>query len=131
SVLLGILEDSEIAAQPKAQTQDPYSFRCIPQVHGACRDAVNHVWHIFETEINSVTDNPNIFYEEDLILSGGNFHGEPLALGLDFLAIAVAELGSISECRSYQLLSGQRDLPAFLISNPGLNSGLMIPQFTA
>ncbi|MDX2248298.1 MAG: histidine ammonia-lyase [Bacteroidia bacterium] len=126
-----LLADSEIAHRPKTQVQDPYSFRCIPQVHGATRDALGYAKKVFETELNSVSDNPNIFAEEDLILSGGNFHGQPLALALDFLAIAVAELGSISERRTYQLLSGVRGLPLFLVANPGLDSGLMIPQYTA
>ena len=126
-----ILEGSEIIAQPKAQVQDPYSFRCVPQVHGASKDTVAYVSTVFETEINSVTDNPTIFQEEDEILSGGNFHGQPLALAFDFLCIAMAELGSISERRTYLLISGQRNLPAFLTPNPGLNSGFMIPQYTA
>ena len=86
---------------------------------------------MFRTEINSVTDNPNIFASEDMIVSGGNFHGQPLALALDFLGIALAEFGSISERRTYQLISGLRELPAFLVSDPGLNSGFMIPQYTA
>ncbi len=126
-----LLSGSEISAQTKKQVQDPYSFRCIPQVHGASKDAIDYVIHVVETEINSVTDNPNVFAQEDEILSGGNFHGQPLALSLDFLAIALSELGSISERRTYQLISGQRGLPAFLIKNAGLNSGLMIPQYTA
>lgn len=125
------LEDSEIIAQSKAHVQDPYSFRCIPQVHGASKDAIDYVKKVFRTEINSVTDNPNVFVGEDLILSGGNFHGQPLALALDFLGIALSELGSISERRTYQLISGLRGLPAFLVNNPGLNSGFMIPQYTA
>jgi histidine ammonia-lyase len=124
-------QDSPIAQQPKTQVQDPYSFRCIPQVHGASKDALEYAFSVFMTEVNSVTDNPNIFPEEDCILSGGNFHGQPLALALDFMAIALAELGSISERRTYLLLSGQRNLPAFLVSNPGLNSGLMIAQYLA
>jgi histidine ammonia-lyase len=127
----GFLEGSEIIEQVKAHVQDPYSFRCIPQVHGASKDAFDYVKKVFKTEINSVTDNPNIFIESDQIISGGNFHGQPLALALDFMAIALAELGSISERRSYQLISGLRNLPAFLVDNPGLNSGLMIPQYTA
>ncbi len=127
----GHLEGSEIITQSKQQVQDPYSFRCVPQVHGASKDALAYVTKVFETEINSVTDNPTIFQEEDEILSGGNFHGQPLALGLDFLCIALAELGSISERRTYLLISGQRNLPAFLAPNPGLNSGFMIPQYTA
>lgn len=125
------LEGSEIIAQEKQHVQDPYSFRCIPQVHGASKDAIDYVKKVFKTEINSVTDNPNIFKDEDLIISGGNFHGQPLALALDFLAIALAELGNISERRTYQLISGLRGLPAFLVDNPGLNSGFMIPQYTA
>jgi histidine ammonia-lyase len=126
-----LLEGSQIIAQPKVHVQDPYSFRCIPQVHGASKDTIDYVKKVFKTEINSVTDNPNIFVGEDVIVSGGNFHGQPLALALDFLAIALCELGSISERRTYQLISGLRGLPAFLVENPGLNSGLMIPQYTA
>ncbi|MFN4199251.1 MAG: histidine ammonia-lyase [Flavobacterium sp.] len=129
--ILEFLEDSELIQQSKIHVQDPYSFRCIPQVHGASKDALEYVRKVFRTEINSVTDNPNIFREEDLIVSGGNFHGQPLALALDFMAIALSELGSISERRTYQLISGQRNLPAFLVDDPGLNSGFMIPQYTA
>jgi histidine ammonia-lyase len=125
------LEGSEIIEQIKTHVQDPYSFRCMPQVHGASKDAIDYVKKVFKTEINSVTDNPNIFIESDQIISGGNFHGQPLALALDFMGIALAELGSISERRTYQLISGLRNLPAFLVDNPGLNSGLMIPQYTA
>ncbi len=131
SAMRKLLEGSAIASQKKKQVQDPYSFRCIPQVHGASKDVYEHVLEIFTREINSVTDNPNIFPEEDLIISGGNFHGQPLALGLDYLAIAMAEIGSISERRTFQLLSGQRRLPPFLVKDPGLHSGLMIPQYTA
>jgi histidine ammonia-lyase len=130
-IITHLLQGSEIIKQEKKQVQDPYSFRCIPQVHGASKDALKYVTRIFETEINSVTDNPTIFMESDEILSGGNFHGQPLALGLDFLCIAMAELASISERRIYLLISGQRGLPAFLTPNPGLNSGFMIPQYTA
>ena len=126
-----LLEGSEIIAQEKQHVQDPYSFRCIPQVHGASKDTIDHVKKVFKTEINSVTDNPNIFVGEDVIISGGNFHGQPLAMALDFLTIALSELGSISERRTYQLISGLRGLPAFLVDNPGLNSGFMIPQYTA
>ena len=126
-----ILKGSEILSQKKKHVQDPYSFRCIPQVHGASLDAINYAAMIFHTEMNSVTDNPIIFPDEDKIISGGNFHGQPLALALDFLAIALSELGSISERRTYQLISGQRDLPPFLVAKPGLNSGFMIPQYTA
>lgn len=126
-----LFEGSQIIAQAKQHVQDPYSFRCIPQVHGASKDTIDYVKKVFKTEINSVTDNPNIFKDEDLIISGGNFHGQPLALALDFLGIALAELGNISERRTYQLISGLRGLPAFLVDNPGLNSGFMIPQYTA
>ena len=125
------LTDSEIISQAKKHVQDPYSFRCIPQVHGATWDTLQFVAQTILTEINSVTDNPNIFIEEDLILSAGNFHGQPLALAMDFLGIAMAELGNISERRTYQLISGNRGLPAFLTPNSGLNSGMMIPQYTA
>ena len=126
-----ILEDSELAAQTKAHVQDPYSFRCIPQVHGASKDTLRHAAKVILTEINSVTDNPTIFIDEDQIISAGNFHGQPIALALDFLAIAMAELGNISERRTYQLVSGLRGLPEFLVAHPGLNSGFMIPQYTA
>lgn len=129
--ILNKLAGSEIASQEKVQVQDPYSFRCVPQVHGASKDAINYVCQVITTEINSVTDNPNVFPDEDLIISGGNFHGQPLAIALDFMAIALAELGNISERRTYQLISGTRGLPAFLVENPGLNSGFMIPQYTA
>ncbi|MEQ3664358.1 MULTISPECIES: histidine ammonia-lyase [unclassified Olleya] len=125
------LEGSQIISQEKQHVQDPYSFRCIPQVHGATKDTLAFVAKTFETEINSVTDNPNIFTKEDEIISGGNFHGQPLALALDYLKIAMAELGNISERRVFQLVSGLRGLPAFLVDNPGLNSGFMIPQYTA
>lgn len=125
------LEGSEIARQPKAHVQDPYSFRCAPQVIGASRDAWNYVCSVFETELNAVTDNPNIFPEEDLILSGGNFHGQPLAMALDYLCLAIHELASFSERRIYQLVNGKRGLPPFLAPNPGLHSGFMIPQYTA
>ncbi len=126
-----LLEGSEIIKRKKEDVQDPYSFRCIPQVHGASKDAIEYVENVFLTEINSVTDNPTIFPTEDEIISGGNFHGQPLALALDFLAIALSELGSISERRTYQLIAGLRGLPPFLVAKPGLNSGFMIPQYTA
>ena len=126
-----LLEGSEIAAQKKPQVQDPYSFRCLPQVHGASMDAIAYVEQIVLNEINAVTDNPNVFPDEDEIISAGNFHGQPLALALDFLAIACAELASISERRTYLLISGQRGLPPFLAAKAGLNSGFMIPQYTA
>ena len=125
------LEGSELIARPKKHVQDPYSFRCIPQVHGASKDTIDYVAGVLETEINSPTDNPTVFPEEDMVVSAGNFHGQPIALAMDFLAIALAELGNISERRTYQLISGARELPKFLVANPGLNSGFMIPQYTA
>jgi len=125
------LEGSELIAQEKTHVQDPYSFRCMPQVHGATKDALVHIKAVFENEINAVTDNPTIFPDEDQIVSAGNFHGQPLAINLDYLAIVIAELGSISERRTYKLIGGQRGLPPFLVANPGLNSGFMIPQYSA
>jgi len=125
------LEGSEIQNSDKEHVQDPYSFRCIPQVHGATKDVVDHVKNIFINEINSVTDNPTIFVKEDKIISGGNFHGQPLAMAMDYLAVGLAELGSISERRTYQLISGERGLPPFLVAEAGVNSGMMIPQYTA
>ncbi|MGC1473980.1 MAG: histidine ammonia-lyase [Psychroserpens sp.] len=127
----GFLDGSELIQQKKEHVQDPYSFRCIPQVHGATKDTLDFVYKVFKAEINAVTDNPNIFVDEDEIISGGNFHGQPLALALDYLKIAMAELGNISERRTYQLVSGLRGLPVFLVDNPGINSGFMIPQYTA
>jgi histidine ammonia-lyase len=126
-----LLEGSELINRKKEHVQDPYSFRCIPQVHGASKDSINYVSYVFKNEINSVTDNPTIFPDEDLIISAGNFHGQPLALALDNLAIAMAELGNISERRTYQLIGGKRNLPHFLVAHPGLNSGFMIPQYTS
>ncbi len=126
-----LLDGSEIINREKVHVQDPYSFRCIPQVHGASKDSINYVAYVFANEINSVTDNPTIFPDEDLIISAGNFHGQPLALALDNLGIAMAEIGNISERRTYQLLTGKRELPSFLVANPGINSGFMIPQYTA
>jgi len=131
SAIRQLLAGSEIARQPKQHVQDPYSFRCMPQVHGATDDVVNYVTDIVLREVNAVTDNPIVFPDEDTIISAGNFHGQPLALSLDFLAIALAELGSMSERRTFQLISGARDLPNYLVANPGINSGLMIPQYTA
>jgi histidine ammonia-lyase len=125
------LQGSDLAHQPDKKVQDPYSFRCIPQVHGATKDTLGFVAKTITTEINSVTDNPNVFAQEDTIISAGNFHGQPLALGLDYLGIACCELASISERRTFQLISGQRGLPHFLVAHPGLNSGLMIAQYTA
>lgn len=126
-----LLEGSEMIKQPKEHVQDPYSFRCIPQVHGATKDTIAYVKSVIETEINSATDNPNVFPDEDLIVSAGNFHGQPIAIPMDFLAVAVAELANISERRTYKLISGARNLPKFLVAKPGLNSGFMIPQYTA
>ncbi len=126
-----LLEGSSLQQNVKVQVQDPYSFRCVPQVHGATKDVIRHITQVVETEINSVTDNPIVFEAEDLILSGGNFHGQPLALHLDFFAIAMAELANISERRTYLLVSGQRGLSPFLAKNAGLHSGFMIAQYTA
>lgn len=126
-----LLAGSELIERHKEHVQDPYSFRCIPQVHGATKDAIRYVASVLLTEINSVTDNPTIFPDEDRIISGGNFHGQPLAISYDFLAIALAELGNISERRVSQLIMGLRGLPEFLVANPGLNSGFMIPQYAA
>ncbi|MEG1615725.1 MAG: histidine ammonia-lyase [Bacteroidales bacterium] len=128
--MLELLEGSELIDRPKKHVQDPYSFRCIPQVHGAAAMTIDFCSDVLTTEINSVTDNPTIIPEEDLIISAGNFHGEPLAMAMDYLAIAVAELASISGQRTYQLIKGVRELPKFLVANPGLNSGFMIPQYT-
>ncbi|MDB3907283.1 histidine ammonia-lyase [Crocinitomicaceae bacterium] len=126
-----ILDGSEMIVRPKEHVQDPYSFRCIPQVHGASKDAIEYCATIFEREINAVTDNPTVFPDEDDVVSAGNFHGQPLAISMDFLAIALSELASISERRVYKLISGTRGLPPFLVAEPGLNSGFMIPQYTA
>ncbi|WP_405369055.1 histidine ammonia-lyase [Nonlabens sp. Asnod2-A12] len=131
SIIRDLLEDSQIASGKKENVQDPYSFRCTPQVHGATKDTLDHVIKTIVTECNSVTDNPNVFPESDTIISGGNFHGQPLALALDFLSIAMSEIASISERRIFQLMSGTRGLPPFLCNNAGLNSGLMIIQYTA
>ena len=126
-----ILEGSELIRRPKEHVQDPYSFRCIPQVHGAVKDNILYVKSVIENEINSATDNPNIFPDEDMVISAGNFHGEPIAIPMDSLAIAMSELASISERRTYQLIHGLRGLPKYLVTEPGLNSGFMIPQYTA
>jgi len=125
------LAGSAIAEKEKTNVQDPYSFRCVPQVHGASRDALAHIEQMALTEMNSVTDNPNVFPDDDAILSGGNFHAQPVALPLDYLALALSELGSIAERRIYQLIGGQRGLPPFLTDNAGLHSGMMIAQYTA
>lgn len=131
NIIRDLLKGSEIISRKKKNVQDPYSFRCIPQVHGASKDTIEYVSDVIAREINSVTDNPTIFPDEDKIISAGNFHGQPLAIALDSLCIALSELGNISERRIYQLISGKRDLPHFLVVNPGLNSGFMIPQYTA
>ena len=129
--IYSLLKDSPLQQEEKNQVQDPYSFRCAPQVHGASLDALRFAETIFTNEINAVTDNPNVFPDEDLILSAGNFHGQTLAIQLDHMAIALAEIANISERRVYKLISGERGLPAFLIENPGVNSGFMIAQYTA
>ena len=126
-----MLEGSELIKTPKTHVQDPYSFRCVPQVHGAVKDTIRYVTSVIDTEINSATDNPTVCPDEDLIISAGNFHGEPIALPIDFLSIAMSELANISERRIYRLVSGTRNLPSFLVANPGLNSGFMITQYTA
>ncbi len=126
-----IMEGSELIVQHKEHVQDPYSFRCIPQVHGASKDTFEHFTKVIGNEINAVTDNPTIFPDQDLIISAGNFHGQPLALVLDAMSVALAELGNISERRTYQLIKGIRNLPSFLVATPGLNSGFMIPQYAA
>ena len=126
-----LLEGSELINRPKEHVQDPYSFRCIPQVHGAVKDNLHYVTSVIENEINSTTDNPNIFPDEDMVISAGNFHGEPIAIPMDAMAVALSELASISERRTYLLIHGYRDLPKYLVAKPGLNSGFMIPQYTA
>ena len=126
-----LLAGSEIIEKPKPYVQDPYSFRCVPQVHGAAKDTMAYVESVIDTEINSATDNPTVCPDDDLIISAGNFHGEPIALPMDFLAIALSELANISERRIYKLVSGTRGLPSFLVANPGVNSGFMITQYTA
>ncbi len=126
-----LLHDSEIMESHVdcERVQDPYSLRCMPQVHGAARNAWLHLKELTETELNSVTDNPIIFSAEDTI-SGGNFHGQPLALPLDYACFAAAELGNISDRRCYLLLEGKFGLPMLLMNDVGLNSGFMIPQYT-
>lgn len=125
------MESSEILASHAGcdRVQDPYSLRCTPQVHGAVRDAIEHLATIMQREINSVTDNPIIFDED--IISGGHFHGAPLAYALDYAAIALTDLGNISERRTYLLLHGDDVVPKLLLAETGLNSGFMIPQYTA
>ena len=131
SVMDRLIRNSEMANKQKDRVQDPYSVRCLPQVLGASYDAMEYAGRVLETEMNSVTDNPLVFMEEDLVVSGGNFHGQPLALTLDFLGIAMAEVANISERLLFKLLGGERDLPVYLIENAGLNSGFMIPQYSA
>ena len=126
-----LLEGSQILNNIKGHVQDPYSFRCVPQVHGAVKDTLRYVKSVIYTEINSATDNPTVLPDEDLIISAGNFHGEPIALPIDLLSIAMSELANISERRIYRLVSGTRGLPSFLVANPGVNSGFMITQYTA
>ena len=126
-----LLEGSQLMKKGKVHVQDPYSFRCIPQVHGAVKDTIRYVTSVVETEINSATDNPNVFPDEDMVISAGNFHGEPIAIPMDMLAVALSELASISERRAYLLVHGHRGLPMYLVAKPGLNSGFMIPQYTA
>ena len=126
-----LLEGSQIIEKPKTYVQDPYSFRCIPQVHGTVKDTIEYVRAVVDVEVNSATDNPTVCPDEDIIISAGNFHGEPIAMPMDFLAIAMCELANISERRIYKLVSGTRGLPSFLVANPGVNSGFMIPQYTA
>lgn len=130
-IFRSLLKGSEMIVRHKTHVQDPYSFRCIPQVHGAVKDAMIHVTDVLHIEINSVTDNPTVFPDEDMVVSGGNFHGEPLALAFDYMGVALHELGNISERRVAQLILGQRGLPEFLVAHPGLNSGFMIPQYAA
>ena len=131
AAIRSLLEGSELIRRHKVHVQDPYSFRCVPQVHGAAKDALRFVSSVIEDEINAPTDNPTIFPDEDIIVSAGNFHGEPIAMPMDYLAVSLAELANISERRTYKLISGSRELPSFLVANPGLNSGFMIPQYTA
>ncbi len=131
--MLRLLEGSEYANTRVEDVQDPYTLRCVPQVHGASLDAINYVKNVIKPELNAVTDNPLVFVETGEVISGGNFHGQPLALALDFLAIATAELANISERRIERLVNPQLSggLPAFLSESEGLHSGLMIPQYTA
>ena len=128
--ILEILTDSQLMSEHKDSVQDPYSFRCIPQVHGATKDTVDFFKNTIITEVNSVTDNPNVFVKEEEIISAGNFHGQPLALAMDFLAIAL-ELGSISERRTYLLISGNVDCLHIYYPLQVFILALWIPQYTA
>ncbi len=133
--ILSFLKNSKLVDSMPDRVQDSYSLRCAPQVHGAVRDSVNYVKNVVETELNSATDNPLVFSDDNKIISGGNFHGEPIAIAMDFLGIAISELANISERRTAKLIDGSTNegLPSFLVTekNSGLNSGLMIPQYTA
>ncbi|MCK9216778.1 MAG: histidine ammonia-lyase [Firmicutes bacterium] len=131
--ILRIIEGSSlITSQGEKRVQDAYSLRCIPQIHGASRDAINYVKDIISIELNAATDNPLIFPDDDKVISGGNFHGQPIALAMDFLGIALSELANVSERRIERLVNPQlNDLPAFLTKNGGLNSGFMITQYSA
>lgn len=128
-----LVDGSTLVTDPgEVRTQDPYTLRCIPQVHGASRTAIGHIAEVLGWEINAVTDNPLIFPDDHEVISGGNFHGQPIALAMDYLAIALSELANIAERRIERLVNPQLSgLPAFLTANGGLNSGLMIPQYTA
>lgn len=129
--LLHWLTPCQAMHREKEHVQDPYSFRCVPQVHGASKGALKHMMEVFEVEVNAATDNPVVLSDQRSVISAGNFHGQPLALAMDYAALAIHEYGSISERRTYQLISGRRGLPPFLVKNPGINSGLMIAQYTA
>ena len=131
AALRELRKNSSLAASEKKQVQDPYSLRCLPQVLGASLDAIDYAAGIFERELNAITDNPLVFREENRVVSGGNFHGQPMALTMDFLAISVAEVANIAERLMYKLISGERGLPVFLTKNAGLESGFMIPQYSA
>jgi histidine ammonia-lyase len=129
--MMELFEGSPIRSTEKPRVQDPYSFRCLPQVLGASYQAIRHAHDVVTTEINSVTDNPIIFPDDDLIISGGNFHGQPLAIVLDYMAIALSEMGAISERRVYKFMAGGPGFPPYLAAEAGLNSGFMIAQYAA
>lgn len=133
-ILLELLDGSEMTSkQGEIRVQDPYTLRCVPQIHGASKNAINYIREQVEVEMNSVTDNPIIFPERQEVISGGNFHGQPMALSFDFLGIAAAELADVAERRIERLVNPALNygLPAFLVSNGGLNSGYMIVQYSA